>query len=235
MSQKSIIEVCGTISKVEDLGNVQVQALPNTLVLESLQPFYGYYGEYPVDDKPRFMFLVTDEHYTTDTVSRAVENIHQYYSGSFDAVTGYVEIYNDKMPVIRIRDLEEAGSLEEIQSGFINEGIKFRKKRISVERQAAIIQLKKVFLLEEVEKDLYLDLDEEEMGYFRIPGRISWKVFEKHTISIKYNWNENNFDGALGTLFRHSGLQDMIRIYKKGIDTDYLRELRDRYMSRLAL
>ena len=235
MSIKSSLEVCGTISKVEDLGNVMVKALPNTLVLESLQPFYGYYGEYPVDDKPRIMYLITDNNYSTEAVMRAVENIQEYYSGAFDAVTGEVEIYNDIMPVIRIRDLEESGSLEEIQSGFINEGIKFKKKKVSIERQSAIIKLKKVFLLDEVDKDVYLDKDDKEMGYFKIPGKVTWKVFEKHTISIKYNWGETNFDAALGTLFRSNELQDIIRVYKKDIDAAFLMEARDRYLNRLNL
>jgi len=235
MDLKKNLEVCGTISKVEDIGNVQVQSLPNTLVFEALQPFYGYYGEYPVDEKPRYVFLVTDEHYSSEEVSRAVDKMHAYYGGQIDAVTGEVEVYNEWFPVIRIRDLEGISSLEEIQSGFMNEGIKFRKKRIAVERQSALIKLKKVFLLDEVGKDMYLDKDEVEMGYFRIPETISWKLFLKHTMSIKYNWTDVNFDAALGTLFRHSGLQDIIRVYTDGMNEEFLREARDHYLNRLKL
>ena len=233
MSSEIILEICGTISKVEELGNVQGDILPNTLVLEGLQPFYGYYGDYPVESKPRFIFLITDQKYSTEEILRAVQNISEYYSGTFDAAVGDIEVYNDVLPMIRIRSHDNFGNLAEIQSGFLNEGIKFRKKKIQINRQSGIIKLKKVFFLEEVEKDVYLDKIEKEMGYFKIPEKLTWKIFEKITNNIKHNWEEITFDAAIGTLNRQQGLQDIIRIYKENIDKKFILEAGKRYLDRL--
>ena len=47
-------------------------------------------------------------------------------------------------------------------------------------------------------------------------------------MDIKYNTNDNNFDAALATFFRARGIIDLVRIYKKDLSLDELKEIKDK-------
>ncbi|MDZ7744042.1 MAG: hypothetical protein U5Q03_20495 [Bacteroidota bacterium] len=80
-----------------------------------------------------------------------------------------------------------------------------------------LIKIKKCFLLDELDNGIYMDKENPEMGYFEIPVKLNFAQFEQMTLDIKRNIKENNWDAALGILYRKSGLVDMIRIYDTNV------------------
>ena len=86
-----------------------------------------------------------------------------------------------------------------------------------IESYSGSMKIKKYFLLDEVNEGIYMDRETPEMAYFEIPFQLDWATFEKITIDLKHNIEDNNFDAALGTLYRKNGLKDIIRIYDTNV------------------
>ena len=125
-------------------------------------------------------------------------------------------VFNKMEPCIRIKDLDNYALIPELISYYKEEGINFLKGK-KIESYSGSMKIKKYFLLDEVQDGVYMDRETREMGYFEIPTILDWDTFEKITIDIKHNIEDNNFDAALGTLYRKSGLKDIIRIYDTNV------------------
>jgi hypothetical protein len=69
-----------------------------------------------------------------------------------------------------------------------------------------------------------------EMEYFEIPVQLKWDDFEKMTIELKHNIEENNFDVAMVNIYRKSGLKDIIRIFDTNVCLGKCLFLREKYM-----
>jgi hypothetical protein len=126
------IETLGLITKEEVLTTVKHNIVPNTFVLESIQPFPGYHGEnLPADVKPEAIYLITSKRLPTELVYRTAGKIQKFINFPFNAIPGDISIYNSKYNCIRIRNLEKYEIIQDLQRWFIDEGISFMKIRIS--------------------------------------------------------------------------------------------------------
>lgn len=230
MEKGRIIETLGGLAKEEKLKTLPDHIMPNTLVLETEEPFPGYHGaNLPTESKPISAFLITRNKYSPEKILRIAHNILKYFPHRFDAVPGKICIQNDMLQCIRIRGFSNYEQIGDLQKCFFSEGIEFAKKRnISAD---AVIQLKKHFTIEEVEEGIFRDLDEHSTYYFRIPKQISWQLFLKVTHSVRNNTSAN-FDGAKAAIYTRDIL-DVVRIYAQGISMETLRELKSRYTQEL--
>lgn len=232
---KLILERYGNLLKEESLITMQDKILPNTFVLEAPEPFpgyFGYYSEIPSDAKPLYIYLVLKELYTLEEITRATQNIKKYFNTNFSAAAGIVNIYNKQYHIIRVRHLDTFDQIADLQAGYLDEGLEFKKKPKAIEGKA-IIRLKKFFMLEEIEDGVYFDLDEKDHGYFTIPHKLPWKYFEDVTRKVKHNWEQSAFDAAIGHIHQNFGIRDMIRIYNPNIDRNYLMAIRKLYLDRI--
>nr|WP_321408929.1 hypothetical protein [uncultured Carboxylicivirga sp.] len=236
MSQnKLILQRYGNLLKEESLVTMNDKILPNTFVLEAPEPFPGYFGYYsdiPSDSKPLYLYLVLKQLYTLEEITRATQNIQHYFGTDFNAAAGTVHIYNKMFHVIRVRHLDSFDQIADLQQGYLDQGIEFKKKPKNIEGKA-IIRLKKFFMLEEIEDGVYFDLDEKDHGYFTIPYKLTWKLFEDITRKAKHNWDHSVFDAAIGHIHADFGIRDIIRIYNPNIDRNYLLEIRKIYLDRI--
>lgn len=222
-----IIETIGYISKVETVHTVEHNVMPNTLVLENIEPFPGYHGSVPSDQPPLSIFLVTQKKYTFEEISRVSAKIKGAVSEKISCVFGDLKVFNDNYPSIRILGLESFENIEAIQKALAREGIEFSKKNIV--NDCAIIKIQKTFLLQDKGDGIYYDMDEPEMMYFEISKKIDWDKFQETTKHVKNNVKYTNFDAALGYIYRHNGIIDVVRIYTNNISLGQLKELKELY------
>jgi hypothetical protein len=195
--EHTYLKSIGTIIKKENLASVEHETNSNALVIESLYPFPGYHGTtVPDSTDPRSLFLVTDQIYHNDTIIRAIQKVKKHFTHNFDGTPGKIDLFNTPAGVIRIKFLpyEHVGSLVSMLE---KEGLSFMKHR-KVQEYSSIIKITKYW------KNMY---------YLLIPILLDWKAFEKITMSIKHNIDDNNFDAALTTMYDENGLLDFVRIY----------------------
>jgi hypothetical protein len=226
MSQKILIETIGTIEKKEMLGPVGY----TELVLEAFQPFPGYHGTTVPDNvEPNSLFAITRSKYTEEKVIRAIQRIKGELGLEFDATPGMVTLYNMLNPCIRFKNLKSYDEMAMLLKAFENDGLEFMSNR-NIEPFSGIIKVKKYFLLEVISDYLFDDVEYPNMHYFSIPIQLRFNQFEKITLDLKRNLENPNFDAALGTIFRKSGVVDMIRIYDDKGTPDRLEMIRSRYL-----
>lgn len=232
MTSRRIIETIGGLAKEESLITLTDNILPNSFVLETLEPYPGYHGSnLPTDSKPISVFLITKKRYSTEKIFRVAHMIRKYFNHSFDAVPGSICIQNDIIPCIRIRYLENYQLIGELQKCFLSEGILFAKKRNM--KGEGIIQLRKHFVIEEIEEGILKDLDDSATYYLKINQQLKWKLFMQITQKIQNNVDNSNFDAALAAIYTKD-IIDVVRIYANNITIENLRQIREKYNQELG-
>ena len=225
-----MLEIFGTVAKEEVVNTVENFILPNSLVLENLEPFPGYHGEnLPVDHGPDTFFLVTTEDYSSEKIFRLSDDIRSFTKYSFNGSPAKLCIGNDIYFAIRIRDLNSYDPLEEIQKCYLDAGIHFMKyKKINA---TALIELKKIFSLEPVNDTVFKD-KESNMHYLKINRQLTWGRFKTLTRWVKNNLIDKNFDAALAVIYGKEVL-DLIRIYDKHPTLERLSSIHQKYLEGL--
>jgi len=99
-----------------------------------------------------------------------------------------------------------------------------------IEPYTGIIKVKKYFLVEVLSDYLFKDAEDPNMHYFSIPIQLRFNQFEKITIDLKNNLEDSRFDAALGTIFRKTGVIDVIRIYDDKCTPEKLNLNRSKYL-----
>lgn len=222
------IETLGFLNKQERLTNVENNIIPNTLVLESLHPFPGYFGNnLPDKSEPHSLFLVTTKAHHFEEVARITEDIKKTFKHDFNACNATLQFEVYQYPAIRIKYLKRFEFLPELQKKYQAYGIRFRPHKETDEE--AVIKVNKHFTVEELEPDIYRDMDGEYKCYVALPERISWEDFVKVTHTIKNNIDNNIFDAAIGAIYRKNGIVNMVRIYDKEKNVDRTRKIKDMY------
>ncbi len=229
MENKNSIETIGYIAKEEYLKTFDQSIIPNTFILENKNPYPGYHGQdLPgAGATPEYIYLITKRRYHNEEVYRATKNIKKYISFDFDAALCDLSIHNDEYASVRIKDLQKMDQIIELQSAYKEEGFQFKKSK-KVETKG-IIKVFKHFWTEEVEEGVFMDLEDKNMGYLEMPTYMNWKMFEKITKTIKNNIENNNFDAAVGGMYRRNGLTEIVRIYDEKRNLDALKKLKSMY------
>ncbi len=220
-------ETLGIVTKEVTFTTVKHNIVPNTLVLETLQPFPGYHGEnLPTDTKPEAVYLVLSKEFSTEFIYRTVKKIRRFINFPLDAIPGEAVIYNDHYYAIRIRNLEKYELLQDLQQWFIDEGLTPMKSK-NIEANG-LIRLKKLFLLENMTNSIFKDLEDKHMYYVEIPMEVSWSLFRKITYNVKNNIDNRNFDAARTYMYLN-GITDFVRIYAKNPSLERLEDIKNRY------
>jgi len=226
MTQKILLETIGTIEKKEMLGPVGYKEL----VLEILQPFPGYHGTTVPDHiKPYSLFAITRSKYTEEKIIRAIQKIKREHNFTFDGSPGMVTLFNMLNSCIRFKDLNTYDEMPPILKAFEDEGIEFMSNR-KIEPYTGIIKVKKYFLVEVLSDNFFKDAEDPHMHYFSIPVQLRFNQFEKITLDLKNNMDDQRFDAALGTIFRKAGVIDVIRIYDDQCSPEKLNLIRTKYL-----
>jgi hypothetical protein len=234
MEANKRFEVFGTLTKTETIFTIDQKILPGTLVFEALKPFPGYYSDSPTGAKPVYLYLALEEQYTLEEVLRATQKIQLEFDIRFDAGKGFLQVFDTKYNVLRVRHLKDYNLLEKLQRSFSENGIRFLHKAKKYQDELVKIRIIKFFDLEEIAEKIYLDKREQNHAYFEIPRHLCWEEFEVLTSKVKHNWMESKFDAVMGAFYYDGGLHEVVRIYSDQIGTEYLQELRKLYLSKMS-
>lgn len=233
MEQNKRFEVFGTLSKNETVFTIDNKIIPGTLVFEALRPFPGYYYDTPLSAKPVYLYLALQEQYTLVDLIRACQKVQDQFSAPFDAGKGFLEIFDEKYNVLRVRHLRDYDLLEKLQQAFSANGIHFLHRSKKIKNEGVKIRIIKFFSLEEIDDNIFLDTREKYHAYIRIPRYMSWPEFDDVTNRVKYNWVESNFDAAKASFYYDGKLHEVVRIYSNKIGPAYLKELQKLYIDKI--
>lgn len=224
-----ILPSIGTVTKKERLTVADHINDLSTLVFETEQPYYGYYGTTVPDSvDPRSLFLVTRHHYNDDKVIRFIQGVKKTFAHTFDAVPGQITWQNRTYPVIRIRYIQHQYVAELVKS-FSAQGAEFMSKQ-KISPFYGLIRITKYFNTEEVADGIYYDSDNNAFAYLRIDAHLRWSTFESITRHVKNNVEGFSFDAAQATMYDCSGILDFVRIYDEQRSQDKLSNIRGRYL-----
>jgi hypothetical protein len=220
------IETFGSIIKEEQLKSVDIGIIPNTLVLENLGFFPGYYhADVSNSNMPDSLFLIMTQKESTEKILRLTQIIKKQSGIDFEGTPASICIHNNDLHAIRIRKLTSFEQIGEIQDFYKDLGITFAKAKAIDE--IAVIQIKKIFTIEKIDDNLWKD-EKRNMFYLEIKDQITWSHFRKIIKQLRNNVQLTAFDAALGVIYA-SEVHDMIRIYTKTLTIDELKQLQVKF------
>lgn len=229
MKTNRLIKTCGNITKLESLIPVDYHILHNTYVVETDDPYPGYYGKIPKQSKPNSLYLITNRFYRLDEVLRLIKNMDNFDKDKISFASAILDFKYHIYYAIRIKYFPDYEQIYKLQSYFINAGVSFIKKRhVS---NSSEIKVFKCIEIKEIEDGFYLDDNESTHGYFRIPYEISFNEFTDIIYDIKNNMNSHTFDAAIGSLLLNSDLTDVVRIYSDTLNINLLKSISERFKS----
>lgn len=233
MEQNKRFEVFGTVTKTETVFTIDQKILRGTLVFEALKPFPDYYHDTPKGVKPVYLYLALEEQYTLEDILRASQKVQLEFDLKFDVGKGFLQVYDEKYNVLRIRHLKNYDLVEKLQRLYIANGIRFLHKSKKYKNELVKIKIIKFFVFLEIAESIYLDKREKKFAYFKIPRHLSWDEFEILNNKVKYNWVNSKFDAAIGAFYYGGELHEVIRIYSDKIGPEYLQELQKLYLEKI--
>ncbi len=226
-------EVFGMLGKTETLFTIQDKIIPGSLVFESLAPFPGYYTDVPNDTKPVYLYVGLDKGYSVFDIERAHNAVKKQYAWKFEAAKAKISIYDKHFDVVRLRHLESFDQLAPIQEQFAINGLKPKMTSSHWKGDDGYIELHKLFCIRKEEKGIYRDASEEFHSYILLPRKLTPEEFNEVTLQVKYNASSTSFDAASGCFFMKGKLKEMVRIYTKRDDPNFLKELQSLYLSKI--
>jgi hypothetical protein len=231
--KEQIIERFGSIIKEENLWCRGELGIRNGCILESTEPFPGYYGHVPNAVKPKFIYLITKSSYSLEEIFRAFAKINKSFP-SLDIAAAQIFLFGETLPGIRLGNLENFEMIRPLQEGFISEDIKFDLRKRSVANVPAMIKTTKFFKLKEYTDELvYIDMRRSSNSYFAIPENLDWQDFKKIVLHIKQNHTELRFDAARGFFFNFSDIIDVVRIFTKDNSFEYTNHLKKIFINKI--
>ncbi|MBM3436996.1 MAG: hypothetical protein FJY07_12360 [Bacteroidetes bacterium] len=231
MEELNRIETYGTIVKKELLASLEEPFCNNSLVIESKFPFPGYYHNVIPDQEvmiPSSVFMVTENRQYEEKIMRTNLEVKKAFSRKFDAAPGQITVFNEQRTCIRVRHLEDFHDIPELVKLFQKNNIRFMKYR-EIKPYQGLITINRYFVIESIYPGIYKDLEDPQFCYFQIPVKLDWDTFEKITLHMKWNMEDNKFDAAIGTIIRKNSLMDIVRIYDENVTVEKLINIREKY------
>lgn len=228
--EKHILETIGHIEKKETLHSHGY----SDMVLETQLPFPGYHGTtVPDKENPNSLFFVTKTKYADEFIIRSVKAVKKKNKMNFDGTPAKVFFQNTMASAIRIKSIESFDDIPVILQAFKDEGIAFMPGK-KVKPYSGLIRVTKYFLLNPITDCTLQDSEVAAMKYFQVPVKLDWESFEEMTKHVKRNIDDTNWDGALATIYRKTGIEDYIRIYNdQNCEMDTLNKIRKKYVQEI--
>ena len=231
MENTTIIERYGGVLKEEPLTCVENDLiLKNTCVVEAVSPYFGFYNEVRSNTQPKMVYFILDHYFSLEDLVRATTNVQKKVSFTIDAVTGSITIHNQTCYVIRILNIDNYNHIKMLQQFYIDEGLQFKKKHKNFKEEMGIIKLRFFFTLNPIDEATYVDHNDSNIGYFKIPHKINWDDFKNTTTEVKADTDLLFFDASRAYMYEQKSITDMIKVYRENLTVENLKCIRDRYL-----
>jgi hypothetical protein len=229
------IQSLGYLLKKEKLASLATDYDYPELLLESLDPYPGFYDEYFVPSTAKeqrpgsvFMAIRNFDVCHEDDFIRMTMHIRRDHAVVFDAALSSIMLFNEPATSIRIH-MDSFAHLPELIAHYKQMGVKFLANK-QVKPYQSLIKIRRFFDLETMGDDIYKDADKKDTYYLGVPLFMSWDEFEKATISIRNNFDYKTYDAAQAAIYNKSGIVELVRIYDRQADLPKLISLRQKYI-----
>lgn len=227
------MEVFLNLTKKDTVVALDDKIIPGSLVFESLNPFPGYYHEFPTNADSMYIYLVLGNQYPLEEILRATQVIEKEYDWNFDAGKAYISIGSTNLDAIRVRHLPSLDLVVKIQEAYAKQGIKFLMNKKLKGKLEAQVKIVKFLFIEELTEGVSLNADDNTFAYIEIPKYLSPEAFTKVSMDVKYNWEGHEFDAASAAFYKDGRLYEAVRIRSDKMDVDYLNSIKKLYADKI--
>jgi hypothetical protein len=224
---KNQLILSGSISKKEIVVPIEANILENTFVTEATKPYANYYGSLPQKANPNSIFFHTQKFYFLEEILSFSQSLEKCLLDKINIASSHVEFKKKQYPAIRIKSFPDYSQITTLQQCFISHGVELTPKLII--NGEVETRVNKLFYLEEIEPNLFMDLIEEHKGYFVCEKKILPKHFEKIMNRVKNNTECRLFDAVQGEILKNGNVIEVIRIFAEGLDLPLLKCLKERF------
>jgi len=221
METNRIIHVCGSVIKKESIIPLHINILEDTSVAEANEPYFDYYGNVPKNPIPNSLFLFTVPFYTLEEVLHFAQTSELCFKEKINVASSVLDFGQSQNAAIRVKNFPDYEHLPQLQKCFEKAGVQFARK-LPPSREA-IVRTHKCFVLEELEKGIYLDMDEVDKGYIESEKLLNEEEFNEMMADIRNNSNCRIFDAAKCGIILESEIKEVVRIYSEKLDINLLR------------
>jgi len=229
------IQSLGYVLKREKLATLASDHPHPELLLESLEPYPGFYEEYFLpttarEQKPKSVFMVIKNFDVCheDDFIRMTMHIKRDHQIKFDAALSSIMMFNEQATSIRV-NMEDYSQLHELINHYKQVGVKFLPAK-QVKPYQSLIKIRRYFDLEVMSEGIFKDIDKTDVYYLRVPVFMTWDEFEKATIAIRNNFDYKTYDAAQAAIYDKNGIVELVRIYDRKADLSKLQSLRQKYI-----
>lgn len=229
------IQSLGYLLKKEKLASLASDFAHDEFLLESLEPYPGFYEEYFVpttasEQKPKSVFMVIKNFDVCheDDFIRMSMHIKRDHKILFDAALSNIVLYNEPATAIRVH-MDDYSQLPELIKHYSQVGIKFQPDK-NVKPFQSLIKIRRFFDLEVMSESIYKDMDKADTYYLRVPLYMTWDEFEQATIAIRNNFDYKTYDAAQAAIYNKTGIVELVRIYDRKADLSKLQSLQNKYV-----
>ncbi len=225
------LQVFGSLMKVENLWCLEEYGIKNTCILESFKGYPGYYGNSPVSAKPFIVYIVSDQDYTMEDIIRISKKVKAKLNIDINVAFSKISIYPETCCAVRIAGANGYAEIKKIQETYRDCGFVLKRKVRGVVDAEANIKVYKFFSLEKFNENIFFDLNDANIGYFKVKEYIEWGEFANRIKMLRSNLNTKMFDAAQSFIYKDGEIIDMIRIFSINLSSELLKELSEKYYS----
>lgn len=230
MDYSQIIETIGSITKYEKLVSLTGGIEKNSLVLRSMQPYPGA-GVDETAPSQASHYIILRYRYAPEKINRINCIILKETNLSRYPSYGEIIYANQVLPCVRIKAEANPEKIQSVQKCLLKNDLQLMAyKEINADCK---IKIFKTFKLAEIGDGLYRDLYDGEKIYIRVQSQLNWKRFEAIIKKIKFNIQEQEFDAAIGVIYRFTGPENVIRIFDKNKTYKRAVDLRKQILSEI--
>jgi len=227
-------ELIGKVTLQENVNPVNTNKIANTFVIHIPDPLASYYNSFSEIQGPNSIVFVTKNAVSFERILRATKNINKKYKLELEGAKCEVNMGSRKHSGIRVKGIENHHDIEKIQLAYRDEGFEFAKNERISEKTDALIRVNRFFELFTLEEGIYQSQENKDLYYITIPKNITWEVFRQMTFDIKNNVSVTNYDIIKGMFYENEGITDMLRLIKKNITLDMVKEIQKKYLEKLS-
>lgn len=225
---KNLVNLSGSIAKKEALIPIKNIVLANTAVYEASDPYADYYGQLPRKASPNSLFLFTKHFFFLEEILCCSQQLEKCLLDQINIAAAVITYNKHQFPAIRIKNFPDYTQLALVQKCFSEQGIQFSSiPPISGEIEACI---NKLFVLEKVSNNIYIDRIEDQKGYLFFEKRMLPDEFEHITNLIKNSSTCNLFDAVQGRILQDGQVLEFARIFAEGLDMGFLQALNKEFL-----
>lgn len=192
------------------------------MILESVDPFPEAHLRHK-SHFVKFYYIPIIAQNLNQDIKIAATSAESRIGNELASALGDITIGDTTYHSIRLRNISPQ-DLPSIIKAYEYEGITMAPSGETI-KDYAQITLDKFFHLEEIQRGLYIDLDDAQIGYVETPRRLDWEELEEITEKVKSEAEHTNFDRALGTISKHGENIEVIRIYAPNMNEAILIEI----------